>query len=53
MNTPAELPGGSARARTLFLAVSGVVALAAVVVGHAVMLPFLLAVLVSYVLFPI
>jgi len=43
----------NARARTIFYASSTFGVLLAVVVGHAVMLPFLLAVLVSYVLFPI
>jgi predicted PurR-regulated permease PerM len=39
-------------ARTLFLALSAAAFVAIVIVGHAVLLPFLLAVLVAYVLFP-
>ena len=47
-------PGpGRPNARPLFLALSAVAFLALVLVGHAVMLPFLLAVVVAYVLFPL
>jgi predicted PurR-regulated permease PerM len=41
------------RARAVFLGASAAFAVAMMLAGHAVMLPFLLAVLVAYVLFPV
>jgi predicted PurR-regulated permease PerM len=45
-------PGGTPRARAVFLAVSGAVAAAVIVAAHQVLLPFVLALVVAYVLTP-
>lgn len=57
-NGPEQLSGGDSTprpfrySRQLFLAVSALAAIAILVPGRAVLLPFLLAILVGYVLFP-